>query len=187
MPTIEVTQSTFEKLKALAEPLVDTAETVVARLVDTAKLQREGNGEERFPGLTPPGVHQLNPDKPGNLAFTRVTGAKLGARAMHRPNWNRILRETHLMAIGSLGSIDAVRKISGAHLRADRYEGEGFTYVSEGDFSIQGVDSNLAWENSLRIAKHLRIPLEIDLRWYERDGAAHPGERGNLRWHPNGA
>src|SRR2546422_4546834 len=34
MPTIDLSQQSFDKLKELAEPLVDTPETVIQRLLD---------------------------------------------------------------------------------------------------------------------------------------------------------
>ena len=40
MPTIEVSQDTLDQLKSLAEPLVDTADSVIARLIAAQNGQR---------------------------------------------------------------------------------------------------------------------------------------------------
>ena len=44
MPTIELSETTFDRLKELAEPLVDTPETVISRLVDGYLSAERGNG-----------------------------------------------------------------------------------------------------------------------------------------------
>jgi hypothetical protein len=180
MPTIEISDETFKKLKTLAEPLVDTAETVIARLVNAAV--EHGKAGPHAPKSDADVV--LDPEAPGNLAFTRVRRAKIGKEEILKPNWNRLLRRTHVVALEELGSVGALRQITGAHIRAGHYDKEGFSYISEADISMQGLDSNLAWENSLRVAKYLGIPIEVEFEWYNKDGAAHPGKSGRTSWAP---
>lgn len=50
MPTIEVSQVHFEKLKQLAEPLVDTADSVIGRLLEVYQLHGNGRVAEATPG-----------------------------------------------------------------------------------------------------------------------------------------
>lgn len=181
MPTIEISAETFEKLKALAEPLVDTAESVIARLVETALANQTAGSNGAVLGADV----ELDPDAPANLAFTRVYRARLAGEEIPKPNWNRVLRQAHIVAFKKLGSLDALRRASGAHIRPGRYEKEGFSHLPEVDFSLQGLDSNLAWENSLRVAKYLGMPIEVEFEWYNKDGAAHPGKSGRIGWEPN--
>lgn len=62
MPTIHVSDALFEKLKALAEPLVDTPETVIQRLIDgqpqPPSAARSVGGEAR-----PSGSKSVSRDK----------------------------------------------------------------------------------------------------------------------------
>jgi hypothetical protein len=64
------------------------------------------------------------------------------------------------------------------------YSNEGFKYVPTGNFSIQGLDSNLAWASSVRLARKLGVPVEVEFEWYNKEGAAHPGKRGHILWQP---
>ena len=41
MPTIEITEDTFKGLQMLAQPLVDTADSVIARLVEEALREND--------------------------------------------------------------------------------------------------------------------------------------------------
>ena len=47
MPTIELSQASFDRLKELAEPLVDTAETVIGRLITAYQAASQFSGSGR--------------------------------------------------------------------------------------------------------------------------------------------
>jgi hypothetical protein len=109
----------------------------------------------------------------------------IGRESLPRPNWNGLVRRIHAVAIDELGSLAQVRRVTRANIREGRYEEDGYAYVRDGDFSVQGLDSNLAWESSLRLAREIRIPLRVEFVWLNKDGAAHPGHRGILAWSPD--
>ena len=184
MPQIEISPSTFEKLQRLAQPLVDTTETVIARLADDALARlRPGSassntGDGSFNGI------DLDPFDPGSLSFTRVRRATINGVQIDRPKWNKLLREMHVLAFKRLGSFDQLQGLSTARLRQGKWEEEGFSYLPEVDFSIQGLDSNLSWDGSIRLARHLEVPIVVEFEWYEKPRATHPGEKGRLRWIP---
>jgi hypothetical protein len=48
--------------------------------------------------------------------------------------------------------------------------------LPDADFSIQGVDANLAWAHSLGVARHLKVPIRVKFEWREKEGAARPGK-----------
>jgi hypothetical protein len=184
MPQIEITAETFEKLKLLAEPLVDTTESVIARLADEAIQKGAAPGSGLRPNSGYGGL-DLDPLNPGSLSFTRVRRIVLDGMDMDRPKWNKLLRDIHLLARSRLGSFDQLEDLSSARLREGRWEQDGFSYLPKGDFSIQGLDSNLAWDASIRIARQLEIPVEVEFEWLTKERAAHPGERGRLQWKPS--
>jgi len=186
VPTIEITQATFAKLQALGVAFVDTPETVIARLADAA-LEVVGKKRQQPAVVSPdPNVIEVDPLFTGNLAHTRVRRARFGDQEVEPPKWNNLLRTAHIEAIKSLGSFVALKEASSARLKEGRYEGEGFKPVPGANFSIQGLDSNLSWSSSLRLAKLLKVPIEIEFEWYSKEGAAHPGKRGHMRWDPAG-
>ncbi len=185
MPNVTLSDTTFSKLKTIAEPFVDTPETLIERLID-AEIQRgkialTGNGSS--PSAKNDFLQQ-NPDSHESLAFTRVLSAKVDGREIHRPKWNSIMNHLHLLASKRLGSFDAVKRASSVRLRQGRYEEEGFKYLPEADLSIQGVDSNSAWDHSLQIARELSIPIKVTFEWRNKKGAAHPDRLGILEWNP---
>jgi len=183
-PTITLTEETFSKLQALATAFVDTPETVISGLAD-AELRRRGSA----PGGNGTGqgeeVLHLDPDAHENLTHTKLLSASADGRPIHRPKWNGILDYLHIMARQRLNSFEALRRASGANIREGRYEENGYRYLPEADLSIQGVDANLAWDHSLRLARALEVPLQLRFEWREKDGAAHPGETGVLEWAPS--
>lgn len=186
MPTIEITPATYEKLQELGVAFVDTPETVIARLADAALAARAKAPVAPVVPAKQSDLIELDPLFTGNLAHTRVRQARFSDREIEPPKWNNLLRVAHVEALKQLGSFAALNQVSSARLKDGRYEGEGFKYVPGSDFSIQGLDSNLSWSSSLRLAKHLNVPIEIEFEWYDKEGAAHPGKRGYMRWDPVG-
>jgi len=184
MPTIEITTPTYEKLQKLGVAFVDTPETVIARLADAALAQGGAGPSQLTPGLVPSGWIELEPVT-GNLAHTRVRFAKFGDKEIDPPQWNNLLRVAHVEARKQLGSFSAVQQASSARLYDGKLEQRGFKYVPEAGLSIQGLDANLSWASSLRLARKLEVPIEVGFEWYEKEGAAYPGKRGHMRWVPD--
>lgn len=188
MPIVTLSDSTFAKLKALAEPFTDTPESVILALAEAELSRRgirvDGNGVHR-PAL--PDVLTINSDAHENLTHTRLLSASVDRHPLHRPKWNELREHIHVLALRRLGSFDALRSASSANLRNARYEEDGYRYVPDGDFSIQGVDANHAWDQSLGLARRLNIPVEVMVEWRDKEGAALPGKRGVMKWTPTKA
>lgn len=186
-PTITMSDETFSMLQALAKPFVDTPESVISALAE-AELGRRGrtsNGNAHAE-IQPESILKLSPDAPDNLAHTRILSAKVDGRPLHRPKWNGMLDYLHTLGRERLGTFEALRHASGANLREGRYEENGYRYVPDADLSIQGVDANLAWDHSLRLARELEIPIQLKIEWRDKEDAAHPGREAILEWTPNG-
>jgi hypothetical protein len=183
MPQVEISDATYAKLQQLGVAFVDTPETVIARLADDALAGHRARGigavhDPVFSGI------ELDAFSPGNLAFTRVRSASFAGREIDRPRWNKLLRVAHIEAYRKLGSFSELSEVSNARLRRGSYVKDGFSYLPEVDFSIQGLDSNLSWDSSLRLARKLGVPVEVEFEWLHKEGAAHPGKRGRLAWAP---
>lgn len=185
MPLIDISDDTYAKLQRLGVAFIDTPDTVIARLADSA-LAQQGVPLHQSVSLASPTKDwiELDPMFTGNLAHTRVRSARFGEVEIDPPQWNNLLRIAHVEALKQLGSFAALKQVSSARLREGKYEDRGFKYIPEAKFSIQGLDSNLAWSSSLRLAKKLGTSIEVEFDWYDKDGAAHPGQRGHMRWQP---
>lgn len=186
MPKIVLSDEAFEELKSIAVPFVDTPESLTARLIHAEVLRRRGRANEKGyeQVLKNDDILRLNPISHENLAHTRLISAAVDGQEMYRPKWNGLMARVHLLALQRLGSFDALRQASSARLRQGRFEEQGFKYLPGADISIQGVDANLAWDYSLKLARAIRVPITTVFEWRRKEGAVHPGRRGALEWHP---
>src|SRR4051794_14449079 len=98
MPTIEITEDTFRGLQLLAQPLVDTADSVIARLVEEA-LRTRGNSDTVKAAAT----DELGPDDELDLSFTKVLQASVDGQRVKKANWNRVVRKVHEAAFRKVG------------------------------------------------------------------------------------
>lgn len=185
MPTITLSDDDFNNLKAISEPFVDhTPEIRISRLiVDEMKrmsVTPKGNSRHRLQTET---LSQFSPDTHDDLTFTKVLSATIDGREMHRPKWNSFMNHVHVLGLKLLGSFDALEKATGARIRQGRYEEEGYRYLPDGDFSIQGVDANSAWNHSLSVARAVSMAIKVTFRW--REDGVHPGQNSLLEWIPS--
>jgi hypothetical protein len=183
--TITLSDTSYTKLQALAQPFVDTPESVIARLAD-AELKRRATGQGADDANGPGIEHsvRLDPDRHESLTHAKLLAATVEGKELHRPKWNSLLDHMHVLARKRLGSFEALQKASSANVRPGRYEEDGFHYLPDADLSIQGVDSNLAWSHSLGLARHLRTSIRVRFEWRHKDGAARPGQVAVLEWLP---
>ncbi len=185
MPTITLSDATFSELKSLAEPFVDTPESLTTRLIHEEVVRRgTRSNASGYAPATKEDALRLNPISHENLAHSRLISATVDGREMYRPKWNGLRENLHVVALKRLGSFDALKRASGARLRQGRHERDGFKYLPEADLSIQGVDANLAWDHSFKLARALEIPIKVVFEWRDKEGAVHPGQRGVLEWSP---
>lgn len=189
MPVIRISETTHRKLQQLAIPLVDNPDTLISRLVDSALagvLYGKPTAEDQVKlgsaeaQTTPPVSQHEHPD----LVHTKVREAIFGGVEITKPNWNNLVKYAHEAAYKQLGSFQALRLASHANMREGRYDKEGFSYLANIDVSIQGMDSNMSWENAVRLARKMQVPIRVAFEWYSKPGAVRPGESDVLEWQP---
>ncbi len=181
MPTIEISETTYQGLQSLARPFVDTPDDVIRRLIEEAR----GTTSEPTPAVVrETGVIAVDPLNPEELTHTRVLSAAIDGETVRRPKWNGLLHLLHVRARQSLGSFEEVRKATRANIREGRFEERGFVFVPDAGMSIQGVEARLAWENTMHLVKRLGVSIEVEFEWHDKDKAAHPGARGSMEWRP---
>lgn len=178
---VVLSDDTFAKLQKLAKPFIDTPESVIAELADEEISRRFAAEAPRR--VVDDAIH-IEPDQHASLTHARLLSATVDGRALHRPKWNGLHHHLHTLARQRLGSFDALRRVSPANLRDGKYEEDGFQYIPEANMSIQGVEANSAWDNSLALARHLRISIEVRFEWRLKEGAAHPGKSASIQWSP---
>lgn len=184
MRTLQIPDSLFERLQKLAIPLVDNDATVIERLLDNYEFKHNGNhGSSTVRKPAPsPGVRELDPDAPGELRHTRVLVASFAGQKA--AGWNELVHVAHMQAISRLGSFEALRTATKSNIALGRQNGRGFRHVPEIDISIQNVDAEHAWANTLRLARQLNLEVQVDFEWLDKKEAHYPGARGHLVWRP---
>ena len=100
---------------------------------------------------------------------------------MVKPNWNRLFSELLIIARKQVGSISELMRLCSVNLVQGRKMGAGYHYLPEIDISVQGMSANDAALAIVTVARRLNIELEIHFMWFDKDGAAHPGEERCLR------
>ncbi|MCC5666582.1 hypothetical protein LC653_22505 [Nostoc sp. CHAB 5784] len=177
MPVIRIPDPIYKRLQALAVPFEDTPITVIEKLLNEyeARYQPQQVSETE-------NYRVLEPDTPSNLHHTRVLRAVIGSQEIHQPNWSKIVDTAHEIAIRQGFSVEELMKLTLAHVVKGEKINSGFHYLPEVNISIQGVDSNLAWRNTLHLMKNLKMPIEIYFEWRDKEGAAYPGEKGKFIW-----
>jgi hypothetical protein len=187
MPAIEIPDSLFARLQKLAVPLVDTPVTVIERLLGSYEVQAgqaspsTGQAESRE-GRRPQPHSEFEPRTVPSLRHTRILAAEFAGRKAG--GWNSLVHVAHVEAVRRLGSMEAVRRISTAKMILGRADSErakaGYRYVAEINACIQNVDAEHAWSNTFRLAKVLKVPVEVE--WLQKSDAAHPGKTARLFW-----
>jgi hypothetical protein len=187
MPVIRIPDPVFHRLQAFATPLVDTPATVIEKLLDFYESHRksqEAATRVHVPPV-PPSYNesdftQFDPDNPPDLTHTRVISAEFDGQPAK--DWNNLVRVAHRRAMRRVRSFDALCSASASNLTKGRRSHSGFQYVPDIDVSIQNVESNRAWQNTLQLARKLGCSLQIKFEWRHNGQAAFPGKRAVLSW-----
>lgn len=175
MPQVTLEASTIERMKAYAEPLVDTLDTLILKGLDAidmlSKKADEPVSSERI----------FNPASPPNLAYTTVKsitwkGKRLGTSETY---WNPLM----LLAVKELPK-HMTKEEGRALILCNKFTGKkednGYKYVEEMGLSIQGQDANNAWKTTYNILKEIKEPVEIVFAWQDNPKAASPGAFGKF-------
>ena len=196
MQTIEVSDTDFKRLQNIAEPLVDTTlktaipelraevgkiaiATAVSRVLDHYEAR---NGAMPAPSDSPGGSRLLTYDATNipKMLHTKLLCGRFGSEAPEKTTWDAMVSVALVSIHASSGSVENLRRISGANVVPGKKETEGYKYIPKQDFSYQGISATDAIEIIRRCAKALRCDAYIEFEWRSKRGALHPGERAIL-------
>ncbi|MEH1841828.1 MAG: hypothetical protein V7L20_24545 [Nostoc sp.] len=189
MPVVTIPDPIYKRLQAIAIPLEDTLLTVIEKLLNEHEARQKSQQDYKIEDYSKTGNYSetkdckiLDPDTPSNLRHTKVLRALINDQKIDKPNWNGIVDKAHEIAIQQGMSIEDLIQLTRFHVVQDEKNEDGFHYLPKANISVQGVDANLAWRNTLHLMKNLKLPIEIYFEWRNKEGAAHPGEKGKLFW-----
>jgi len=185
MPVVRISTPTFQRLQALAVPLLDSPSTVIERLLDlhddvkAAGRHLDGSLHD-LRETTPATTKRIDPYNPPDLTHTRIVSASLGGHSAR--SWNELVHVAHGVAFTQLGSIEKVKSISKSNILQGRFRSNGFHFLKDLGVSIQNVNANDAWHRALHMAEKLGVAIVVEVEWENRKGAVYPGERRRLAW-----
>ncbi len=177
MPAIEISDENFARLQRFAAPLVDSADTALAKVLDLAE---SGVAHPTAAAVTPgsANVGGAIPD----LTHTTVRSAKINGKVLSQSlcNWNAIMMEAVRTAAKSLPKPRDVAELIVVNYVAGKKEGVGFKYVPEAGISIQGQNANKAWLAILHLAQSSNLQVEVTFAWGAHPKAHRPGQVGRV-------
>lgn len=178
MPPVDLSTKTITRLQKHAVPLVDTFDTVIAKLLDAF----EGKSPMPSVAADPSAVQGFDPAAPPNLSYTSVTFIKL-CGVVFKPAetyWNRlvhaVVRKVHAQGLSASQLADVVR----ANCVAGQKETDGYRYLPDVGISIQGQDANGAWRTVYHLAVAYKLPVEVTFVWQDNPKATAPGATGSF-------
>ncbi|RUZ22716.1 hypothetical protein EN949_19195, partial [Mesorhizobium sp. M7A.F.Ca.US.007.01.2.1] len=148
MQRIEISDADYERLKALAEPFVDTPATVIGRLLDRYSGhsdQKKGTEANPLPMM----FTEIPP-----LTHAKFLDGNLDGKSPEKKAWDAFLVVALNAALEKLNDLDELRKVSGANLKNGRKEDEGYKYLAEKKYSYQGVSAEDAMKIVQRLCKY---------------------------------
>ena len=159
MPNIEISQGTFLRLQAYATPLVDTAETALAKVLDLAD-----GASKKDSGATPTSTPIQFPSAP-DLSHTVLTSASINGKALMpgQCNWNAFLLAMVEEAAPLLPQGVKMDEVIVVNHVAGQKEDSGYKFLKSVGLSIQGQNSNNAWKAIEHIAKVSGVRAEAHL------------------------
>ena len=192
MPVVRISDATIKKLQPLAIPLTDSIDSLLNRLADAAQ---EGVPYV-LPSLNAPvTLHRQSTPTPwdveahDDLTHTRLISADFDGVMLPKVKgntlaWNTLAKYAHEMAFQKLGSFELLRLATRAHVKEGKYEEEGFVYLPSIDVSLQGMDANMSWDNGVRLAHAINVPVSVVFEWRTNPKAAKPGQKSQLMFMP---
>jgi len=181
MPPVDLSSKTITRLQKHAIPLVDTFDTVIAKLLEAY----ETGANHKAGPIIHSGhstIQVYDPAAPPNLAHTTVKLIKF-CGTLFKPAdtyWNTLMHA-------------AIRKVAERHMSPEALKGhilancvigekdeDGYKYLPEVGLSVQGQDANGAWKTTYHLASAFNLPLEITFRWQDNPKAVAPNVTGSF-------
>ena len=182
MPQINVSQSFYEKIKGLAEPFVDTPESVLTRCVD---FYIANHGETKATAAKPESAAPMvfPADAPPDLTFSRPVAIELDGEIFEKKDlyWNALMLDVVKRAAQKLNSpVKLKQLILVNYMDGEGPEKQGYRFIPSAGLSVQGQDSNAAWKAVMHIIKATNMSINVTFVWENKDKAAYPGKTGRM-------
>ena len=154
MPVIRISDDLFARLQKLAQPFVDTPASVIERTVDFYEAGNPPQGGSITPNSNAAPSHVVKSYDPldaPDLTHTRLISASVNGQSAK--TWNDFVHAATREAATKVKHLDDLRGVTLSNIAIGKKETEGFQFLGDVKVSIQNVDANHAWKNTLHLAR----------------------------------
>lgn len=190
MPQIEITDQTKFRLQALAEPLVDTYDTVIGKLMDQHHAVGVSPAKPAVLAGQPLGTLDggrmiFSAANPPKLDFTTCFQIVIDGKQLDKSQtfWNNMVIYI-VRLIHSKGKTkgDIIDMLTHANAVIGEKTNYGYKYLDDVGISIQGQDSNSAFAQAHFLAIANSIKGNVFFSWQNNAKAVYPNGLGYMEF-----
>jgi hypothetical protein len=128
-------------------------------------------------------IQDFNPFGPPDLTHTKVLSASINGDSLQpgEIHWNGILNATLRLVMRSEPSYDELRRLITINFIVGIKQDEGYRLVEGTGLSVQGQDSNAAWQAVSHISRQIGCSVNVVFVWRQNESAAFPGKTAQFR------
>jgi hypothetical protein len=178
MKNIQVSDEIFLRLQSLAEPFVDTPETVIVKALDAFE-KKVTNAEAPFNSAKVAASHRIfkGLNELPSMAHTRPVSFYLDSKKVTQNKWNALNHYIHI-AVAKLVGIERLVSTTKANLKKGRVE--GFDFIDDLGCSIQRSDSDLTVKQIAHLVYTFDLDCEIKFEWKDNGKSQFSGQNGKI-------
>jgi hypothetical protein len=179
MPPVDLSTKTITRLQKLAIPLIDTFDTVIAKLLDAYETKPKA-GVIIHQSHT--SIQAFDPAAPPNLAHTTVKSIKFCGKVL-KPSetyWNPLMHAA-IRKVAERGiPVEELKSHVLANSIVGQKEDDGYKYLADVGLSVQGQDANGAWKTTYHLASTFSLPVAVTFAWQNNPKATAPNVTGSF-------
>ena len=115
-----------------------------------------------------------------NMLHTKLLKGCFDGNSPKKATWDAMVALALVSVFSSSGSVEELRRVSGANVAQGKKEADGYKHLPEQGFSYQGVSATDAVEIIRRCARAIPCNAWMEFEWRQKKGALHPGELATL-------
>jgi hypothetical protein len=179
---VPLSDATFARAQSHAVPLVDDLESVINRAFDALEKIEKKEVQASALGNEAQAIQPYNPESPPNLAFSQPVAIKVDGEDVPYGQlyWNNLMIKVIGKAVAAGHTGESLRALMVVPTILGLKESQGFKFLADAGISVQGQDANAAWKQTMHLAGHLGLKLEVIWKWQLNEKASLPGQKGSF-------